>query len=581
MRAFLTRPFLTLAALFTLAQTPLLAQSPFQFREGYLLENRVSYGRIGSEYDQFHRETTLVSMAPSLSQQFLADSRNELTYKTNRWLEILSNIDKNRRMGGLGLAETQYLYILSMLRKVRGPADDTVCLMLDHLAEFYLETRSFDRAHEVLAEAIQLRRNNIQTLSTVPADPTAARTRISYRSHLADMLTRIGQIELAKGDFAAADRNLSEAVSICNEAINRPFVTGLYATYFQSLVFERQSKWQQAEDLWKDAVKLREPLMTSDMYWDAVKEFAAFYARHGDFHQAAVLAAQAEAGTVGKTLRPEAALLTQLDSRPRIATHSQYRIESDAAMNEILAIDKWQTDGPDAATPLLPDIMKAANGFGLDQGSDSDRAQVLAWFEQRVFLHMSILLDGNPSQDRVNKAYELLSNVKGRFFAATIESTRSLELERGNPHVSGSKYHMLDELADARTAHAHTFLASALDGKEFNGLEFAGGENQERALVEAIIANGSSHGVTYSRFSLPSLIRTVPVLQEQPARSGLLLPGRVPSRRDGTGHPRGGLEGQRGRQRPGPGRGPRQDGHAHHRQRRRDRGRQRYHLREG
>ncbi len=89
-------------------------------------------------------------------------------------------------MGGLELAEKQYLEILGMLRKVRGPADDTVCLMLDHLAEFYLETRSFDRAHEVLAEAIQLKRSNIQALSAGQADPTAARTRISYRSHLAD-----------------------------------------------------------------------------------------------------------------------------------------------------------------------------------------------------------------------------------------------------------------------------------------------------------------------------------------------------------------------------------------------------------
>ena len=287
-------------------------------------------------------------------------------------------------------------------------------------------------------------------------------------------------------------------------------MTGLYAIYFQSLVLERQSKWQQAEDLWKDAVKLRETLMLSDNYWDAVKEFAAFYARHGDFHQAATLAAQAEAGTTGKTLRPEAAVPTQIDSRPRIATHSQYRIESDAAMKEILAIDKWQTDGPDAAAPLLPDLMKSENGFGLDAGSDSDRAQLLTWFERRVFLHMSILLDGNPSQDRVNKAYELLSNVKGRFFAATIESARRLESERGNPHVSGGKYHLLDELADARTAHARMFLASALDGKQFNGLEFAAGENQERALVEAIISDGNAVGATYSRFSLSSLAGIVP-----------------------------------------------------------------------
>ena len=194
----MSRPFLIVAALLTLTQTPLLAQSPFRFREGYLLENRIFYGRIGSEYDQFHRETGLSTMGPSLSQQFIADSRDDRTYSTNRWLEILSNTDKYRRMGGLELAEKQYLDILNMLRKVRGPADDAVCLMLDHLGEFYLETRNFDRAHEVLTEAIQARRNNIQALNP---DATGAATRVIFRSHLADMLTRVGQIDLAKGDL--------------------------------------------------------------------------------------------------------------------------------------------------------------------------------------------------------------------------------------------------------------------------------------------------------------------------------------------------------------------------------------------
>ena len=54
----------------------------------------------------------------------------------------------------------------------------------------------------------------------------------------------------------------------------------------------------------------------SDRYWEALKEMAAFYARHRDFHAAAEIARRVQAGTAGKKLRPYAAVAKSSASPP-------------------------------------------------------------------------------------------------------------------------------------------------------------------------------------------------------------------------------------------------------------------------
>jgi hypothetical protein len=163
-------------------------------------------------------------------------------------------------------------------------------------------------------------------------------------------------------------------------------------------------------------------------------------------------------------------------------------------MAEILAMDRWLADEADAAAPLLTG--QAFVGAWLEsasllrEGSDSDRARCFEFLTRRAFLHMSILLDGTPSPERVAQAYELIRRVKGGYLASIADITTLAESDRNNPAVSymqeaGAPV-MLDDLVGERSRHAHMFVASALDGKPFSSREFAKSEQAQQALTEML-----------------------------------------------------------------------------------------------
>ncbi len=490
----------------------LSAQSPFQFREASLLEHRIQETRSGQEYDPNHSEEGLATMGPSAANQMIPD-RNDLNlFRSERWQDLLNDTDRFRRMGGLELAEKQYLQMADGLRQAQGPASNDLALLLDHIGEFYLELREFDKAYAEFEQAMKVRSATISALPQAltdangkPALPLAV-----YRLHYADMQARLGQIDLAKGDLTRANQRLSDAVSIFNEKMFLPFVGGLYAIYFDSLVLEKQQKFQQAEELWNNAVTLRQPLIGGDPYWNTLKEQAAFYARRGDFHTAAAIAQKVQDATKGKTLRPEAQM-PFLESRLRSVInqpqYSQYTLESNIAMSEILAVDKWRTDSAAAAAPLLTDLVQRDNRDPLDLGSDAERTQLLAWFEQRAFLHMSVLLDGDAPADRIAKAYTTLAEIKGRYLATLTDDTRRWESERGNPGVDVKAFPILDQLGHAREQQARDFLSVALDGKPYNSSQFAADENKVRILSAALLSYSWGYNIF---FILNSLQKSIP-----------------------------------------------------------------------
>jgi len=80
-------------------------------------------------------------------------------------VDLLNETDRFRQMGGYELAEKQYLDMVRMLRQAQGPSTSDVALMLDHLGEFYLEERNFDRAYEIFSVALQVRRSTIDALN--------------------------------------------------------------------------------------------------------------------------------------------------------------------------------------------------------------------------------------------------------------------------------------------------------------------------------------------------------------------------------------------------------------------------------
>ncbi len=51
----------------------LCAQSPFQFREAWLLEHRIELTRSGGEYDPSHSEQLLSREGPGPAEQFNPD----------------------------------------------------------------------------------------------------------------------------------------------------------------------------------------------------------------------------------------------------------------------------------------------------------------------------------------------------------------------------------------------------------------------------------------------------------------------------------------------------------------------------
>jgi CHAT domain-containing protein len=461
------------------------AQSPFQFREAWLLEMRMQRGG-----------------------RILYEDRLQLAGR-----ELLTHADAALWRGEFETSEAQYQNFLDGIRQKEGPTAVNLAWMLDHIGQSYLEIRDFGRAYKNFSEAVRILRTNIASASP---DPQQSRFVINYRAHLDRLLVALGRLDFAKGDVDLANQELAEAAAIGNNLARLWDANN--AIYFQSLALEQQGKWEDAEKVWQQAAKLREKMTLSDPYWDLLKDMAAFYARHGDFHTAAEIVRRIQTETAGKILKPFADVPDIPDwygNEMRIQDRSSmFKEESDAATADILAMDTWLSEGPDAAAPLLS--AKSIAGLtreentDLTEGFDSDRARLLGFLTARSFLRMSILLDGNPSPERVAQAYEAIRGVKGRYLATIANLVTGSESDRNNPSVgyspaSGTPI-MLDELAADRTHHAHLLVASALDGKSMDNRELVRSEQAEQAITETL-AYAKRHQMRYGHWSLSDFVQ--------------------------------------------------------------------------
>jgi CHAT domain-containing protein/tetratricopeptide (TPR) repeat protein len=516
-------------ALIALAAGPQLhAQSPFRFREAYLLEQRMSPNR-GGFTDISHFDENMGRVKPTYAFQdcmiqgckgpdgkIVSDLDNPITYQGGMWLRLLEQADTSRQQGAFAVAGAMYEEMLSRLRKAQGENSSSVALMLDHLGEYYLEGRNFDKGYQTIQEAVAVRRTMLKTLSPAPPEGTPdpdLQKRLEITMHLADMQTRLGQMDLGKGDLARAHERLSEAVAISNQKNTSHFVSSLFAVYFDSLLLERQDKWQEAENLWKQSVALRESSQEANPYWDCLREMAAFYARREDFHTAAQIAVKIDQETKDKHLKPSIRVPYVIDSRPRQEVENGgyilYRRESDTALKEIEAVDKWQTDGPAGGAALLPAPYVVTRRPLFDLGADSELAQMLSWIEQRAFLHMSILLDGEPSPQQVETAYQLLCGAKGRYLDFIAGVTQYAEYGRNNPGVDTDVLPIMDEMEEAREYQAQLYLQAALDGKPFPSAEFGTAENVQRLLSKMLASDPSISSLT-GDISIKDVLQAVP-----------------------------------------------------------------------
>lgn len=190
-----------LLALASLVDVTAFAQGPFQFREAYFLERRVA--RSGEDYNVSHA-SVVGRTGPSQASQFIPDASKLQVYQTLRWLDLLGETDQFRRSGNLQLAEGQYHDMLNKLRQAQGPTSNDAIWMQDHLGDFYLEVRDFDRAYQNFSEALSTERQALASL----ANPQAT---MEGRVHMMSLLTKLGRLDFAKGDLAHSATELTEA----------------------------------------------------------------------------------------------------------------------------------------------------------------------------------------------------------------------------------------------------------------------------------------------------------------------------------------------------------------------------------
>ncbi len=471
------------------------AQSPFQFREAAFLERRLQ--DIGKDYSVDH-PMQVFHTGPSPMYQTTIDSRDLATYRDYRKMpSVLASIDDLRRQGAIQVAEARYIEFVELIRKAQGPDSSDQSLVLDHLGEFYLEERDFEQAYRTFSEALRVRRIALEKARNDPNDSRRWDPQFKPgRLHLADLLTRLGQMDLAREDLAGAESKLKEAVEINNSPGNLHYINRLDSAYFLSLLLEKQEKWPEAKQVWKLAIESR-AVIGEEPYWEAMKEYAAFFARHGDFHSAGQIASQVIAGTSGKPIKVAAPLPYWIDSRARTdrlqflrgepsGRALYYDGESLHAMAEILAIDRWITGGPEVASPLVRNPIDTSNQFLLERGSDADLLRLHSWFEKKIFLQMSILLDGNPTPERIAKAYAMLSPVKGRYLATLSALSRQMDEAILNPGISGSQIHFPQVLADARERYTSAFLSTALHDPNASLELVKRAASDERLIREAV-----------------------------------------------------------------------------------------------
>jgi hypothetical protein len=303
-------------------------------------------------------------------------------------------------------------------------------------------------------------------------------------------------MDLARGDLAQGESKLKEAVEINNTPGNLHYINRIDSAYFLSLLLEKQEKWLEAEQIWKQAIESR-IRVGEEAYWEVMKEYAAFLARRGDFHSAGQIVGQVITGTSGKLLKIEAPAPYWVDSRGRTdrsllfrgapsGRALYYESESDHAMAEILAIDRWMKDGPAAAASLVRSPIDAGNEFLLTRGSDADLLRLYSWFEKKIFLQMSILLDDRPTPERVAKAYTVLSTVKGRYLAVLSALSQRIDEEILNPQVSGKATSFSQALIDTRERYTSGYLSMVLRDPNFSSERVKEAASNERLLREAV-----------------------------------------------------------------------------------------------
>ena len=221
-----------------------------------------------------------------------------------------------------------------------------------------------------------------------------------------------------------------------------------------------------------------------------MKETAAFYARKGDLQKAVEMVAAAQKIGAGRRLHA-AEETPSLDGHAESSGRFMPDVEeSDMVMKDILATAKWQSEGPDAAAKMLE--IPITFDSVLARGTDTERARLMAWLQRRVYLHLSILLDGNPPPERIAEAFRTLGRVQGRYLFEDAGTQRRIEGMRGtrndidNRLSPQNEVTILDERSAARQRRARLFIAAALDGKPFHSLQFAASEAAEAAATAAL-----------------------------------------------------------------------------------------------
>jgi CHAT domain-containing protein/tetratricopeptide (TPR) repeat protein len=422
---------------------------PFQYREAMAWnERRFFYSR--TEYVADPPQEIIYGPNEQMRARAAEIERNDpasLLVRYARWMQT----------GRLTYAVQGLRQLLGQMRQPNSRSSHLLPMTLHLLGEAHLMLGALPLARGYFADAASLLRAPAQA----PASTTEAAAD-DRRLHLADMLTRQGEVEAARASPTTAIAFLSEAAALNRAAPALCFDGRLDASYQLSLVLEAQERWDEAEKLWTDEVAARTGTGcgAEDI---ALVEMASFLARKGD-----IVAAAAQA---------RALLQRQRAPRTQLRLPAYWLVETALQRTVNLAPDAFPAVREAMVTTLLRRIVLAAE-WKVEPPSerhrigicgvyetvpqfDADSLALNAWWRNCIDLQLSIGLDGTPDTRAVEQAYQALQSVRARYVLGRAKLARDAFTSGRQP----SPATRLLDLAGIAEARSTVYTESVLSGQ--------------------------------------------------------------------------------------------------------------------
>lgn len=437
---------------FSEAATPRMPRfvGPFQYREAMAWNER-RFFQSRTEFDPSQPVKMLYGGADQ-QRAFAAkvEERDPATKLIRSW-EWMNT-------GRLTYAMQKLRVLVPGLRQAGAAEKKHLALALQLLGEGHLMLGALPEARNFFADGVATLKDS------TPPDP-------GDQPQLADLLTRLGQVDVDLGQTQRGAASLTEAGALDRAPSMICLADRLDASYELSLVLETQGRWGEAEKLWDTEVAARAgAACQADLL--ARLERASFLARKGDVDAAA----------------EEARALLKLPVRPPFPFPRYWLVTTEVGQDVSLAPKVFPLLRQAMWTTLLQRIViaqewkyRAPSGHyfagicGIYEESpqfDPDSLALNVWRRSCVDLQLSMLLEGSPDPASVAHAYRELQSVRARYVMGRAKLANDAFSSGAQP----SPAERLPQLAGIAEARSTLFTSAVLNGEPI--------DNSARALLQ-------------------------------------------------------------------------------------------------